>query len=172
MARKASTLPHAYPIYTWVADTGENIHIDTQAIRNWCIKRQPKVQLVGIDLVLAKSFIHQNVVNPQRCVQLAIECEAGLRKLDPVIFCLMQKPELDKRGIKYGGGQTPDALLVDGHHRYAMMAMLKQPTIPGHVLTVHQWARFRIIDDRPAHMKPLTVTKEELEAQPVTIREY
>lgn len=155
MAIKASKLDHMEPVYTWVADDGSNIHIASRLLRDWCMKRQPRVELMPVDHDFAASFLRENTVDPMRVLQLSVECDLGIRKLDPIILC--------QRGTYTHG--LPDVMLVDGHHRYVLAAMKEWPVIPCYNLIPHQWKRFRVVDCPD-------VTKDQLAASPITQRNY
>ena len=131
MARHISRYRPGDPIYSFVSHNGENIHIDSRALREWCIK-QPNLEVVGVpvDLTLAHTFLKENAVIPSRLEELARRVH-----LDPVIFCM---------DGKYTDGK-PDVLLVDGHHRYFLAAYNNLKYVPSHVLTPAQWKPFRIV---------------------------
>jgi hypothetical protein len=138
-------------IYSFVADNGENIHIDSERLRLWCIANKPEVFWIPLKYDLLEEFIRDNVVDPNRVIEL------GKRKdLEPIIMV--------KDGTTGSNGH-PNALLVDGHHRYALACLRRQTIIEGHFLEEAQWRPFQI-----HWMRDLTA--EELRARPITKRNY
>lgn len=165
MATKSSSLPLGYPVYTWVADhCGTNIHIDAKRLREWVIKRKPKQHITPVDPEFAAGFIANNAVDPIRVLQLMVEVEMGARKLDPIILCQLETDKLEALGLKFSH-KPPDAILVDGRHRYTIAAIKKWPFIPCHLLQVQQWWRFRITGHPD-------FTQEVLKAAPLGQRNY
>jgi len=138
--------------YTFVADDGTNYHIASSLLRKHCLEKlgQTDIFLLALRPKLAASFITKNVVHPLRV--------ASLRPQDlfePVIFCSFDK-------ITHPNGH-PDAMLVDGHHRYCRLALEGEKYIRAYILAEKIWKDFQIEDD--AFMR--TYTKEELEAEPI-----
>lgn len=138
-------------IYTFVADDGENIHIDSEGLRLWTKLAKPEVFWIPLRYELAWDFIRDNVVDPFRIQELA-----NRKELDPIIMV--------KDGT-IGSNGHPNAMLVDGHHRYFIACMCRLEVIPGHMLEVEQWKPFQL------HGIP-KMTKEQLVRTPVTKRDY
>lgn len=138
-------------VYTFVGDDGENIHIDSEALRVWCMLTKPEVFWIPLKYELAYDFIRDNVVDPFRIQELAKR-----KDLDPIIMV--------KDGT-LGDNGHPNAMLVDGHHRYFIACMCKMEVIPGYMLEVEQWKPFQL------HGIP-KMTKEQLVRTPVTKRDY
>lgn len=142
-------LPPGYPVYTFVADDGENFWIDTQKIHDWANAEYDAGRLepvfVPVEMRIAKKFFKENVVDLRRCLALA-----DGRKLAPIIFA-----------------STPDDfhMLVDGHHRYTLYALMNRALILAFVLKPEQWEPFRIIN-MPK------ISKEILRAIPLRKRDY
>lgn len=137
-------------IYTHVLPDGTNVNIDSIRLRAWCIAMRPPIKLLPVDQKQAQSYLRDNVVSMDRCLQLLTK-----DKLDPIIFA--------KDGQFTNG--LPDAFHVDGHHRYALAGMCGLRFIPSHLLELHEWKPFQIEGVPP-------ITREFLEAMPVTARSY
>lgn len=140
-------------VYTFVDMNGVNTNINAAALREWCLSNHLEISLAPIDHKLANSFIHENVISPQRIKQMF----ANPKLLDePVIFC--------KDGT-YGKEGHPNVMLVDGHHRYFIHAYMKLKYINCYILNVEQWKPFQM------HNIP-SVTREQLQRVPVVARDY
>jgi hypothetical protein len=140
-------------IYTFVADNGENIHIDAESLRKWCLRNKKlEIHLIPIRVDIAKEMVRDNIVSPERLIELSKRTV-----LDPIIMCK------DGTFSKENGG--PNTMIVDGHHRFVLCAMAKMPVIPGYFLEVEQWKPFQLygIPD---------MTKEQLIKAPITKRDY
>lgn len=132
---KASDYKPGDPIYTFVDNKGKNYHIDSHKLREWVVNQSDlEIQLVPVDDDKVNHMIKNNCVNINRVFQLADECVAGKRKLDPIIFC--------KTGTQTNS--LDDVMLVDGHHRYTLCAMFKLETVPCILLEISQWSLFQI----------------------------
>jgi hypothetical protein len=144
------------PIFTFVADDGENYHIDTHALRDWCVAQEKlgKLEIFNIPLKydLAATFIPENVIAPDRVFELA---ERPIESLDPIIMV--------KDGTETNN--APNVMLVDGHHRFFLACLRKWTYIPGHLLEVSQWKPFQL------HNLP-SITREQLRRSPLLKRNY
>jgi hypothetical protein len=138
-------------LYTFVGDDGENIHIDSIKLRLWCIENKPEIFWIPLKYELAAEFLRDNVISIERAKELSKR-----KDLDPIIMA--------KDGT-IGANGGPNALLVDGHHRYFLACMSKMQAIPGHFLEVEQWKPFQL------HGLP-NLTKEQLIKSPITKRNY
>jgi hypothetical protein len=138
-------------IYSFVADDGENVHIDSNGLRLWCEKTKPEVFWIPLRYELINEFIRDNSVSPFRIQELAFR-----KSFDPIIMV--------KDGT-FGDNGGPNVMLVDGRHRYFIACMAKLEVIPGYMLEVDQWKPFQL------HGIP-DVTKEELKARPINKRNY
>jgi hypothetical protein len=140
-------------IYSFVGDDGENIHIDAQSLRRWCMSNKKlEICMIPLRVELAKEMVRDNVVSTERIVELSRR-----RHLDPIIMCK------DGTFSKENGG--PNALIVDGHHRFVLACLAKMSVIPGYFLNVEQWKPFQLygIPD---------MTREQLIKAPITKRDY
>jgi hypothetical protein len=144
------------PIFTFIADDGENIHIDTHALHDWCISQQKQGKLEIFDIPLkydlAASFIPENVISIDRIRELN---KKPIASLTPIIMA--------KDGTLTNN--APNVMLVDGHHRFFLACLRNQLCIPGHLLEVHQWKPFQL------HNLP-SITKEQLRRSPLLKRNY
>jgi hypothetical protein len=140
------------PIYTFVADDGENIHIDTDGLRTWCATHQPEIFDIPIKQELLMEFIIDNVISPDRVAELFKRPH-----LDPIIMC--------EDGTTHPVNDGPNVMLVDGHHRFALAILRNQSHIPGHVLKVPEWKPFQL------HNLP-SITRDQLRASPILKRDY
>ena len=140
-------------IYSFVGDDGENIHIDSEALRQWCIKTKPEIFLIPLKYELLSEFRRDNVISEERVFELSLDIQ---KSLEPIIMV--------KDGT-IGSNGNPNALLVDGHHRYVLACWRGQFAIEGHFLEVAQWKPFQI------HGIP-DMTKDQLIASPITKRNY
>lgn len=123
------------PIYSYVvAGTGENIHIDSELLRLWCLEQQKKGLLevfnTPVSLKQADSFLSENVIDASHAISIL-----GLKSWDPIIYC--------KYGTSTNG--APDVMLVDGHHRYWCAAKMGMKWAPAFVLEREQWQEFQIL---------------------------
>lgn len=150
----ARTLPDGYSIYSFVAHDGTNTHIDCSRLREWCLANVPTLNrgLAPVDAALAQQFVQENVVDLDRVFQLQHKAH-----LDPIIYCE------DGTFSEINGG--PNVMLVDGHHRYALAALMRRTHIPAFLITLEQWTPFQIINHPD-------LTEEYLRATPVTKRHY
>jgi hypothetical protein len=144
------------PVFTFIADDGENIHIDTVELRTWCVGQLKLAQLevfnIPLKYDLAATFIPENVISPDRVLELA---ERPIESLDPIIM------------VKDGTitNNAPNCMLVDGHHRFFLACLRKWTHIPGHLLEVPQWKPFQL------HNLP-SLTKDQLRRSPLLKRHY
>jgi hypothetical protein len=138
-------------IFTFISDDGENINIDAEGLRIWCIANRPEVFNLPVKPELGRQFLFENVVSVERAWELIVR-----KNFDPIIMV--------KDGT-YGDNGGPNTMLVDGHHRYFIACVAQWAYIPGHLLEVEQWKPFQM------HGLP-DLTKEELIAKPITKRNY
>jgi hypothetical protein len=150
MAIDGSKLPAGYPIYTFVGKDGTNVHVDSGALRKWCLKTNREAVRTPVDRVLAKSFVKNNAISKDRLLELWHRTD-----LDPVIFCL---------DGNFTNGR-PDGYLVDGHHRYALFAIRRQPIILAWFIHVGEWEQFKVINIKD-------LTEQELKDMPIQKRSY
>jgi hypothetical protein len=122
-------------IYTFVSNTGRNIHIHAPRLREHCLRMRYKPILAPIDVHLAKSFITDNIVHPLRVGQI-LENPKLLK--EPIILC---KTEAYSQPLE---PEIPQVLLVEGHHRYVAAAMNKRHEILAWLLDLHQWQPFTV----------------------------
>lgn len=121
-------------VFTFIdVKTGENTHIDSGGLREWCAanREKLKVEMVPVDKEIARSFLElDNSVSEAHLKKVA-----GLKELDPIIFGMS--------GTFSNG--APDVMLVDGHHRYYLAALAwGMEAIPAYVLERAQWEPFRM----------------------------
>jgi len=140
-------------IYTFVGDDGENIHIDSDALRIWCEVTKPEIFLIPLKYELLIDFERDNVISMERVYELSMDIK---KSLEPII--MVKDGTIAKNGY-------PNAMLVDGHHRYALHCFGGKQHIAGYFLEVEQWKPFQI------HGIP-DMTKEQLRAKPITKRNY
>lgn len=140
------------PIYTYVDNSGVNIHIDAAKLRIWCLAVEDElpISMTPVDPRTAYKFVTDNIVCKMRVAQLMERTN-----LDPIIYA--------KDGNETNG--LPNVMLVDGHHRYTAAAVLHTPFIPAFILEPTQWRPFQIagLPD---------ITKDHLLASPNRPRNY
>ena len=138
------------PVFTFIDNNGENVHIDTDGLREWCLANKPEVFNLPLNYAFAATFI------PDNCITLDRFRELSKRKhLDPIIMA--------KDGTETNG--APNCILVDGRHRFFLACLRKQYSIEGHLLEVEQWKPFQM------HNLP-SITKEQLRRSPMLKRNY
>lgn len=138
-------------IYTFIDDDGKNIHIDSVALREWCMKTKPEIFLLPMNYKVAKDFYHDNVISVARVKELMKRDH-----LDPII--MVKDGTTGKNGY-------PNAMLVDGHHRYYLAYKQGKKFIEGYFLELFQWKPFQL------HGLP-SITKDQLRDVPITKRDY
>jgi hypothetical protein len=138
------------PIFTFVADDGENIHMDVEALRDWCLRTSPEVFNIPLKYELAATFIPENVITLDRVRELSKR-----KDLSPIIMA--------KDGTITNG--APNCMLVDGHHRFFLACLRKQTYIPGHLLEEAEWKPFQL------HNLP-SITRDQLRRSPLLKRNY
>ena len=138
-------------VYSFVANDGTNVHINSEGLRQWCIANKPEIFWLPMNYEVAKQFIPDNVVSMDRVRELSTR-----KNLDPIIMV--------KDGT-FGSNGHPNGMLVDGHHRYFLAFLRKQPVIEGYFLEESQWKPFQIHWLRD-------LSAEELRRRPVTKRDY
>jgi|HubBroStandDraft_4_1064222.scaffolds.fasta_scaffold56276_6 hypothetical protein len=138
-------------VYTFVDNNGTNIHINSEGLRLWCIANKPEIFWLPMNEKVAQDFVRDNVISLDRVKELSTR-----KNLDPIIMV--------KDGT-FGSNGHPNAMLVDGHHRYFLTFLRKQPFIEGYFLEESQWRPFQIHWLRD-------ISAEELKRRPVTKRNY
>lgn len=156
MPRHARDYPPGSPVYTYVDANGKNVHIDSKALHDWCQQAGLECVLTPIDCDMAMRFLLDNVVSVERVMALATR-----QDLTPIIYCM---------DGQYNNEGRPNVMLVDGHHRYVMMAVRthqahEMPLIPAYVLEPAQWEPF-VIEGLP------NMSQDMLRAAPLGKREY
>ena len=149
---KAKDYPAGSPIYTFIHDKGENFHIDSVRLRLWCLKNNPEIFLVPVDPSIGKEYIRDKVVSQRRLLQLFKRYNSSKEDIEPIIFGRFPYP-------------PPDAMLIDGHHRFTLASMFKAEFISAFVLEIPQWEAFRI-EGLP------DLTQKVLRNRPVAERNY
>jgi hypothetical protein len=146
----ALSLPPTTPIFTWISDRGENINIHSSALRECCLHYRPQVINVAIDHDLAATFLKHNIINAARIAQLA---NRYLHEpVEPILFC------------EHRAG-NPDALLVDGHHRYYLAHTYNSLYLRAWMIPEEAW--------RPFTLKNVpNITRQQLRDLPTTKRTY
>jgi hypothetical protein len=155
MALPARDYADGDPVYTFVAEDGTNTHIDSARLRIWCeagaLSGMLKPCWVPVEPWIAKKFFADNTVSMTRVLELA----RGRTRLTPIIYA-------KDGGVTNG---RPDVMLVDGHHRYCLWAMLGAPACQAYVLAQAQWEPFKIAG-LPS------ITADDLRSMPLQRREY
>lgn len=146
------------PVYTYIANDGQNVHIDSQRLHHACAGLRAKgmleVVLVPVYRHVAQGYLRDNVVSKARLAALWSRTD-----LTPVIFGLWDAtPECE-------------AIHIDGHHRYVLQAIKawqagdKSPFIEAHVLPHTMWGEY-VIEGL------MDLTKDQLKAAPLGQRDY
>lgn len=120
-------------IYTFIErDTGRNIHVDSELLRQWCAANRSTLEVVltPVEERIAKTFLTGNVIDVDHVVEVG-----QMKHLDPIIYGITE----------IGANGHPDVLLIDGHHRYFLAAVKGEPLIPSYLLKPEQWKPFEII---------------------------
>lgn len=147
------TLPEGEPVYTFVAEDGENFHIHAHRLRQHLIKTSHKIISAPVRKALASQFLAENSISLERVQELMSRLFASDNpKPDPIILCLTP-------------GGDHDVMLVDGHHRYFIHALYKVPVIPAWLVEPPIWQEFRVINIR-------NLSQDELIAAPLGERNY
>jgi|SRR5882762_3416074 len=131
------------PIYTWVnPKTGENLNVASERLRLFTLDPSSGLSVVytAVSYNQAMEFWRNKTIDLHHVLQLKAK-----RRLDPIIYIE------DRDG---------DHLLVDGRHRYALIALSGLDMIPSFILKPKEWERFRIVG-----LKPLT--EQQLRDQPL-----
>lgn len=119
------------PVYTYAGDDGRVVNIDAVKLRAWCHMEWKHgnldVVLVPVDHDLAQQWVKDGTVDLEHVLDLT-----QYASLDPVIFGVWPKP-------------GPDAILIDGHHRFCLMGLFGMPHIPAFHLTEAQWRPFEVL---------------------------
>ena len=152
---EASEMQRFEAIYSFVASDGTNTHIASKRLERWTQEhaRELEVGLVACERELAQSFVREDSVAVRWCEQMLDsikERKLTFEDFPPIIFAK-------------DGGETegrPDVMLVDGHHRYVVHALIGCQFIKAICLEVHQWEPFRIIGLRDQ-------TAEQLRRAPI-----
>src|SRR6266576_6766754 len=128
------TLPRWTQIYTHIHEDGKNVHILTSALRDWCLKNCGTPEYLPVDQQAAKNFLSNNVIHEPRLQTLLEEHRQSRRPVEPIILCKLPTHTSD----------LPDVLLVDGHHRFVLFAILYKPVIPCWILEERDWRPFEV----------------------------
>ena len=149
MILKASDYPLGYPVYSYVTDDGENVHIDSPRLREWVLLQDIEVVLVPVEEKIAKLFVEQNAVSLPHIITLIKKRTFK----EPIIFGKWEEGPVEKIC----------SMLIDGHHRYVLHAIGKAPWIKAHILERSQWEPFQIegFDD---------LTQDQLKQLPILPR--
>jgi hypothetical protein len=143
------TLGPFEPVFTFVANDGENVTIHSGRLRDKVLRSKLEVVLTSIDKEIANSYIENNCVRMDRVKELEKR-----KNLDPIIYC--------EDGFTNG---VPDVMLVDGHHRYVMAMFVGLKEIPSVICPKEFWKPFQVAElDK--------ITAEQLKAIPVLKRYY
>jgi hypothetical protein len=123
-----------------------NIHVDSEKLRQWCAAHRSELEclLTPVNPKIASSFLEDNVIDLDHAKEVL-----KMPALDPIIYGLS--------GTFTNG--NPDAILIDGHHRYFLAWVTKHEFIPSYLLKPEQWEPFKI-DGLPS------LTEEQLRAMP------
>lgn len=122
-------------IFTFVdGKTGENYHVDSGALREWCAANRDKLEvfMIPIERERARMFLE---VDKSVTLEHAAEV-AKMPRLDPLIYC--------KFGTYDAENGAPDVMLADGHHRYFVAAAYGRDVAPSYLLEREQWEQFRV----------------------------
>lgn len=150
MSKKLRLFPKN--IFTFIDKDGVNVHIDSEGLRQWCLKTNPEIFSLPLNYTLAHEMLRDNVVSLERVRELITRKV----RLDPIIMV--------KDGT-IGSNGHPNAMLVDGHHRFFIACASGWSHIEGYFLEYSEWKPFQI------HGLP-SVTREQLKASPITKRNY
>ena len=129
-----STLGPWEQIYTFVHRDGRNIHIHAPRLREHCLRMNYAPVWVPTNAELALSFLHDNIIDPKRVMQLT---KRHMR--EPIILCKTEAYDIDDPLV-------PKVLLVDGHHRFTRAVADKRQEIRAWLLELHQWQPFSIFN--------------------------
>jgi hypothetical protein len=155
MPLSASDYPNGAPVYTYVCDDGTNIHIDATKLRAWCIAMKPPIYAVPVDHAEGQRYLRDNICSFDRCMELALSPRHA--RLDPIIF--------GHRGTSNPENGSPNVMLIDGHHRYALASILRLPIISAHLIMPEIWQTFQVIGLPD-------LTQDQLRNIPLTQRSY
>lgn len=151
MPFQASDYKPTDAIYSFVAPDGVNIHIDSRRLREWCLRTGPEIALVPVATHVALKYMSDNTVNPDRVSELGNEW-ISTGRLEPIILG------------HYCDSPWSEVLLIDGHHRFVMAALVARISlIPAFLLRPREWQEFRIFGLPD-------LTREQLRASPVKTR--
>lgn len=149
----ASSYPPGSPVYTWIANDGTNIHVDSNKLRAMLLNgpRLWEIFLTPVYPDIARGYITDHVVDMSRVQAL----DDG-RKLDPIIF-----------GRFDAGRQPsyPDTLHIDGHHRYVLYALKRFQVIPTYLVPEVEWRKFEVTG-------LMNLSQDQLRAAPTKQRNY
>lgn len=149
-------------IYSFVDHQGVNTHIASARLRAWCLEQKPETFWVPLEPKLALQFVRENSISQTRCMQLNRTLPLARAAWEPLIFVHDGELISDKLAVL----MADSALLVDGHHRYAVAVARGHERILGWCLTKAQWKPFEIVDDS------MNLTQEELVAIPTVQKEH
>lgn len=129
------------PIYSWCNDkTGEQLDLAAERLRLFTLEPSSKLEVAyaPVEYSRAIEMWHNKSIDLHHVLQLKAR-----KKLDPIIF------------IEFADGTHQ---LVDGHHRYALIALSGLDMIPAFVLKPKEWEPFRIIGLKKLTEKQLADT--------------
>jgi hypothetical protein len=146
------------PMYSFVGDDGENVHIASGLLYQWVQRNRNNLETVNIpiDPIRATHYIRDNVVSRKRCREMLEFIRSDkTHTFQPMIY-------------GESGSYThnlPDLYHIDGHHRYVVYAFLQRPFGESYMLEQHQWSEYQItgVPD---------LTKQELNRMPIKPRNY
>lgn len=147
----ADDYPAGSAIYSYVDPEGNNIHVDSEKLRQWCAKHKKDMVVLETPVreAIAESFLADNVIDLAH-----VERVFEMPSLDPIIY---------GHDGTYNENGFPNVILIDGHHRYFGAYLAKCEFIPAYVLAPEQWHPFRI-----AGLPDLT--EEQLKSMPTKPR--
>jgi hypothetical protein len=143
------------PIYTFIdPHSGKNTNIASRKLHDWCVDNISDLEIVLIktEATQVKKFLSDNSISAAHCGKLLADYLLRTLQFEPIIFCA----EGPRFAIPVADGGDL-AMLVDGHHRYAVVhiaGIQKFNLFPDHdyppchvpsiILQPHQWTPFEI----------------------------
>ena len=121
-------------VYTFVDNAGQNVNIASGRLTKHVASASYEIVLIPVEVRIAQKFCNDNCVAALWIEQMLASCKS-LDDLPPIIFaeCLdadMSCP-VDKTKVSH--------MLVDGHHRYVLHAVVRAKWIRAIILTPEQW---------------------------------
>lgn len=121
--------------YSFVSDDGEQIDIAVDRLRAWIAINMSALDkaMIPVDRDGYDRIVHENAINPLKLAEVLNSPDA---MLEPVI-------------IGYDGVWTeahgyPNAILIDGHHRFAAHFVRGHAECRAYLLPKSQWEPFMI----------------------------